>query len=130
MCWKREWAAAFNNLSNAIIHVERAKAKLEKRAAARKATIEKLTKLPNKKHPELLAKANELYVKMKAGIMLCDDVITDLKHRQDELKNAIQAWGITINKEAKMTQSVMQGRRKKRMVGDPAKWNASKEVEN
>jgi len=31
MCWKNEWARALNNINWALIHIERAKVKVEKR---------------------------------------------------------------------------------------------------
>jgi hypothetical protein len=126
MCWKKEWAAAYNNLSNAIIHVERGRAKLVKRAEKRKATIEKLLNKPDTKHPELLATAEGLYAKMNTGVALCTDVITDLKQRQEELKHLINDYGERRTDNAKMVQQVMEGKRKVRMVGKPEEWHSQR----
>lgn len=97
MCWKQEWAAAFNNLQWAIIHTERAKAKLEKRA---------LNNMGKTLSPEDVEAA-------KKGWAECDDLINRFKNDQARLKILIDTVGIWVKDDPERTKTLMAGRRNK-----------------
>ena len=98
MCWKQEWAAAYNNLQWAIIHTERAKTKLEKRA------------LNDMKHTLSPADVEAA----KIGKVECDDLIRGFKEDQEILKNLIENVGIWVKDDPSRTRTLMEGRRQKR----------------
>lgn len=93
MCWKHEWAMAINKLESAIGHVERGKAKLEKRLARNRCCLERMSR-HRKACPSFLAPVQLLIEKNSAGIEECNRVIADLKVRQDQLFRMVHVYGI------------------------------------
>jgi len=94
MCWKQEWAMAINNLNRAAIHVMLAKAKLQKRLKRNEATFQRLSESKKYNYPKILAPIQKLIEKNRAGIQECEQVIADLKVRQDQLFRMIHVYGI------------------------------------
>ena len=101
MCWKQEWAAAFNNLQWAIIHTERAKEKL--RARSTNSLKVKLT-------DEDIAAATK-------GFYECENIINRLQREQVMLKWLIENVGLWVKDNPERTRTLMEGRRRK--TGSP-----------
>ena len=96
MCWKQEWAAAVNNLNWAILHINRAKTKLEKRS---------LNDLKKPLSPADIDAA-------KKGLEKCKEIIASLEASQEELKWLIENVGLWRKDSPKRTKVLMAGRRK------------------
>jgi len=94
MCWKQEWAMAINNLNRAAVHVMLAKAKLEKRLQRNEANLQRLRGNKKYNYPPMLAPVQALIEKNRAGIQECEQVIAELKVRQDQLFRMIHVYGI------------------------------------
>jgi hypothetical protein len=107
MCWKQEWAATIGNLNYAILHVERAYAKLQKRLVRNERNLERLKSNPKYNYPTVLAPVLALIEKNRSGIQECKNVIADLKARQDQLFHMIKVYGIDRFGVSKRLMSLM-----------------------
>lgn len=112
MCWKYEWAKASNNLSWAIRHVERARAKLHKRMLRNKKTFKKYQQSKKYNYPCFLAPVQKNIEKNLKGEKQCREIIADLKKRQAQLKNLIDNYGLSRKSDNKSTERFLRGRRK------------------
>lgn len=74
MCWKFEWARAINNLNRAILHINRAREKVEKRSER--------------------AKLPEVKFKWNLATRKCKLLITVLQSVQRDLDKLIEEFGI------------------------------------
>lgn len=125
MCWKQEWASAINTINWTIIHIERAQAKLHKRAEEKKKTIEKLRLKSDKWSLREKEKVKELMEKNLHGVFECKILIDVLRGHQEMLKHMIEDYGISRKGESARLQALMTGQRK--VKGKPwGKWDASK----
>lgn len=97
MCWKQEWAMAINHMTRAIIHTEKARAKLEKRAARNLETINRVQDKSQEyvHRAEMLKLASARYERMKQGVHRCEEIIAELKAKRCELHRMIVAYGIS-----------------------------------
>jgi hypothetical protein len=96
MCWKQEWASTVNNLNWAILHTERAKAKLEGRIAGFE-------------HYTLGRSEVE---KARQGVAECEVLIAAFKESQERLKKLIDEVGISRTDNPARTRTLMNGRRR------------------
>jgi hypothetical protein len=94
MCWKQEWAAAIGNLERAIVHVERAKVKLEKRFERNATSLERLQESKKYSGPKSLAPVERLIAFNESGIRNCEEVIDTLQTVQRRLHRMIKTYGI------------------------------------
>lgn len=117
MCWKYEWSRAVNNLTNAIIHVERARRKIHARKLRNKRTLEKLSKSKKHSGPRSLAPVKTLINKNRDAEQQCIIIIEDLKEKQNQLRHLINTYGIKmLSKKSRMAEKLMKGKRVKSMV--------------
>jgi hypothetical protein len=85
---------AINNLNRAAVHVMLAKAKLQKRLKRNEANLQRLGSNKKYNYASMLAPVQALIEKNRAGIQECEQVIADLKARQDQLFRMIHTYGI------------------------------------
>jgi hypothetical protein len=107
MCWKQEWAAAIGNLEHAIVHIERAKVKLERRLARNRVHLELLSRSSKRNYPAMLASVQALIEKNRAGIEECRRVIAELMARQDQLFGMIKVYGINHSENPQRVKQLM-----------------------
>jgi len=107
MCWKQEWAAAVNNLQWAIIHTERAKAKLEYRVTKFEEGVRNADKSE-------IDQAHLNLEKSRRGVAECNELITRFKKDQEQLKKLIDEVGLWVKDDPARTKTLMAGRRLKR----------------
>jgi len=112
MCWKYEWAKAINNVSNAIIHVERAKRKIHARKLRHKRTLKKLSK-SKYNYP---ARVKALINKNRDAEQRCIILIEDFEEAQKQLRHLIDTYGIKRSEKSRTTEKLMKGQRTKSMV--------------
>jgi rubrerythrin len=98
MCWKQEWAAAINNLTNAIncikkgwlldairsldaaiTHIYRAQVKLEKRLQRNITTVQRLSNNPKYNYPRMIEPAQKLITHNTNGVNECKQIITNVE---------------------------------------------------
>lgn len=94
MCWKQEWAMAINDLEHAKEHVLRAQGKLRKRLARNKIALHRLSTSRKYCGSGSLAPVQQLIEKNRAGIEECEQVIAELRVRQDQLFRMVHVYGI------------------------------------
>jgi hypothetical protein len=107
MCWKQEWAAAIGNLEHAIVHVERAKVKLERRLARNRVTFERMSRSSKYNYPPMLTPVQALIEKNRAGVEECRRVIAELMARQDQLFGMIKVYGINRSENPQRVKQLM-----------------------
>jgi len=107
MCWKQEWAIAINNLNHAIMHVERAKAKLQKRLERNETNLRRLSQSKKYNCLAMLAPVQALIQKNRAGIQECEYLIADLKARQDQLFCMVHVYGIKHSENPQRVYELM-----------------------
>ena len=94
MCWKQEWAMAINNLNGAIAHVERARAKLQKRLERNEANLQRMRQNKKCNYPSMLEPVQLLIRKNEQGMAECEQVIGALRQKQDQLFQMVHTYGI------------------------------------
>ena len=110
MCWKQEWAAAYNNLQWAIIHTERAKAKLEYRVTKFRKGVQNADKSE-------IEQARLNLIKSQRGVAECAELVMGFKKDQEQLKKLIAEVGLWVKDDPERTKTLMAGRRRK--TGQP-----------
>lgn len=104
MCWKQEWAHAINNLQKAIMHIERARDKLNKR----KERNEKSLKKKWAKNDRFEQRKIEMRMeKNRKGQEQCENLIADLEETQDQLFKLIHKYGISRSDDPKRVYKLM-----------------------
>lgn len=106
MCWKQEWASAVNNLNWAIIHTERAKAKLGYRVTKFEEAVRNADKSE-------IDRAHFNLDQSRRGVVECDELIKDFKKDQEQLKKLIDEVGLWVKDDPERTKTLLVGRRLK-----------------
>lgn len=94
MCWKHEWAMAINNLNSAIMHVQRARERLQNRLVRNKKNLERMKSNKKYNYPKMLAPVEALIDKNQRGIQECEQLIADFRSRQDQLFRMVHIYGL------------------------------------
>lgn len=104
MCWKQEWASAINNMTRAMVRIDRAKKKLEARATERCSTIVRARK---KGRDDIVKVAEEKLDKTMRGIATCDLVLDSIKEDRYTVMQMINEYGIAQSENPAKTLELM-----------------------
>ena len=104
MCWKQEWASAINNLTRAMVRIDRAKKKLEARAHERRLTKARAL---GKDRSDIARDADEKLKKNLDGIRQCDQLLDSLKEDRSAVLDLILEYGIAQSENPAKTRQLM-----------------------
>ena len=104
MCYKQEWASAINNLTRAMVRIDRAKKKLEARAHERRLTKARAL---GKDRTDIAKDADEKLKKNLEGIRQCDQLLDSLKEDRHTVLGLILDYGIAQSEDPAKTRQLM-----------------------
>jgi len=109
MCWKEEWAKAYNNLNRASFHVARAGMKLEIRAEKVRSTLSGWESGSGHRRSEAeRQRLQEIWKKYVDGAEKCRELVKTFQEAQETLENLIDELGISHMKgRSKMLERLM-----------------------